>query len=81
MINLANLKMRKFIYAAMWVLFVIMALVDMSRVSSFDIMHLCSQPNLRTSNITVSSKQLPSVPKLEQVMTPPTHYLRHAVRI
>lgn len=73
--------MRKFIYAALWVLFVIMSFVHMTTVSSFDIMQLCAQHNLRTNNVSISTKQLPSLPNMNQAMTPPTHYLRHAVRI
>lgn len=68
--------MRKFIYPTAWVMFVIIAFFNETKVSSFDIMHLCSQPNLRSNNVS-----LPVNSKLESEKSPYTHYLRHAVRI
>lgn len=77
MINLTNSKMRTFIYATVWVLFMIIVIFDISTVSSFDIMEQCVQPNLRTLNITILLTHPTTVP----TFNPATYYLRHAVRI
>jgi len=69
--------MTAFIYLTVWFLFIIVAIIDITTVSSFDLMEICSQKHLRT-NITIS----PIQSRYNAIQKPPTlyptHYLRHA---
>ena len=69
--------MMSILYFAMLAVFIIVASLDLTTVST----GVCSQKYLRTNNSTILSVQAPYNDMHNQHNVYPSHYLRHAVRI
>ena len=61
-------------------MFVIFVITDITTVSSFDLMQICQQQNLRTQNVSLSQQNVRQK-HIPNIGITTSYHLRHVIRI